>query len=733
VAKQDEEGRSMENQESGSTSRTRKTRPFGSNSEFLDQYRSVLAALLLKRREIEKIEEQKEESEDGEESYKKPRPEAKPIRMQDGLEDAGTRYEQARNRLDARAAATLKAGELRLPLKTMSKDLSLSGIEEMVLVSILFYTADREFEKLMDKVTHTSHPSVRTFMNLFGDSPETRQQVRSLFLRNSNLMKNGLLSSMRWERYSEEDFLGHRLEVPLSVSNMIFDQQDGLDTETDCISIQRPRCTLVDLILPEETKTELLDAMRSSLVILHGKAGTGKTSVAHGMASALGSPLMIVRTLEYLRGPCDDRGDIVALLRQARANRAVVVFEDAERLLDDDPDDRMITDFCEEFDAYPGLVILTSRSEPGSTGLMAQQADHIIHLDIPIPEDREALWERFLPQDTVLGPEINLRELSQRYALTGGQIQKTAFRAVKKASSRPEGQRHITLADLIPKNSGRVGQANPDSPTGLITPSATLADVVLPDKLRGNVEEIIKAVSSREKVLETWGFGSYGTGHGIAALFYGESGCGKTLTAEAVAGELGRPLRTIQLSGILNKYVGETEKRIAEVFRAASSANEVLLADEADALFTARVQNSESNSYYINSHINCLLAEMDRFSGIIILSSNRPLTLDNAFERRIGWKLEFPKPNAKLREHLWRMLIPSTAPIAEDVDPSVLAGKFDFTGGLIRQVLLKAAYVAAADNEPISMKHILQAARTDRVRGDGKKKVSSGIGFQASA
>lgn len=722
----------MATTKSKSTKRSVQVLPFTTNTEFLSEYKEMLVALCHKNRAIASSEE--DDDDFGEKSYKRRVRENAPRSSPSDAKEAASSYDLKCVELKARIDATVAADTLRLPLIEISREYGLSDIEESVLVSILFYNNDRSFERKLDSISNQSHPSVRTFVSLFGEDPEGRQRVRALFLRTGNLMKYGLLDAMRWNHMSEDDFLNHHLEVPLSISNLVLGESAELESEVDCVKVVQPACSLDDLILPESRKTEIVEAARGGLILLHGKPGSGKSSIAESIAASRGSRLMVVRTPEYLNGPCEDRPYIVMTLKQARLHKAVIVFENADRLLDPDPDETMIEDFSEEFSSFDGTVILTSRSEPDQACLMAQQADYIIGLEVPEPEDREALWRRFLPEGTAFGPDVDLKAISQNLALTGGQIRRIALQMQKRAALRPEGQRQITLADLSRSQCNpRIGQVSANSPSSVITPTVSLSDVILPEGLRSSVEEIVKAAGSREKVLNSWGFGThYSTGHGIAALFYGESGTGKTLTAEAVAGELKKPLRMIQLSGMMSKYVGDTEKRIVEVFRSASESNEILLADEADSLFAARISSNEHHAYYINNHINCLLSEMDRFSGIVILSSNRALALDEAFERRIGWKLEFPKPNVELRENLWRKLVPSTAPLADDIDFSVLAHDYDFTGGLIRQVLLKAAYVAAAENTPISLNHIRQAARTEKLNGMTSQNATSSMGFRVA-
>jgi SpoVK/Ycf46/Vps4 family AAA+-type ATPase len=198
-------------------------------------------------------------------------------------------------------------------------------------------------------------------------------------------------------------------------------------------------------------------------------------------------------------------------------------------------------------------------------------------------------------------------------------------------------------------------------------------------------------------------------GNGITALFAGASGTGKTLAAEVIAGSLGLDLYVVDLSSVVNKYVGETEKNLERIFSGAQGLNGVLFFDEADALFGKRSAVSDGHDRYANIEVAFLLQRMEQFDGISVLATNLTANLDDAFARRIDVRVVFPQPEAPERRRLWVRHLPPSLPLADDVDLDFLAAGFRLAGGDIRNVTLAAAYDAASRDEAVGMAHLVRA------------------------
>jgi SpoVK/Ycf46/Vps4 family AAA+-type ATPase len=248
-----------------------------------------------------------------------------------------------------------------------------------------------------------------------------------------------------------------------------------------------------------------------------------------------------------------------------------------------------------------------------------------------------------------------------------------------------------------------------------IVPVASWDDLVLPDMQKQTLRQLAGQVRYRMTVYETWGFSARGRrGLGISALFSGVSGTGKTLAAEVLARELRLDLYRIDLSSVVSKYIGETEKNLKKVFDAAEEGGVLLLFDEADALFGKRSEVRDSHDRYANIEIGYLLQRMESFQGLAVLTTNLKSTLDKAFQRRLRFTVDFPFPGAPERETIWKRIFPPATP-REGLDPKLLA-QLNMTGGSIRNIALNAAFLAAEAGKPVTMQHVLQATRQEAVK-----------------
>ena len=245
-----------------------------------------------------------------------------------------------------------------------------------------------------------------------------------------------------------------------------------------------------------------------------------------------------------------------------------------------------------------------------------------------------------------------------------------------------------------------------------IQPVATWDDLVLPQAQKQILREIAMHVRQRMKVYETWGFATKSSrGLGISALFTGASGTGKTMAAEVLANELQLDLYLIDLSQVVSKYIGQTEKNLRRVFDAAEGGGAILLFDEADALFGKRSEVKDSHDRYANIEISYLLQRMEDYRGLAVLTTNMKSALDTAFLRRIRFVVQFPFPNAAERAEIWRRIFPLDTP-TEGLDVDKLA-RLNAAGGNIRNIALHAAFLAADAGEPVRMAHLLRTARTE--------------------
>lgn len=247
-----------------------------------------------------------------------------------------------------------------------------------------------------------------------------------------------------------------------------------------------------------------------------------------------------------------------------------------------------------------------------------------------------------------------------------------------------------------------------------IEPAVGWDDLVLPELTLSQLKELALRVKHRDRVLGQWRMRpGGGRGRGVIALFAGESGTGKTMSAEVVAAELGMELYVVDLSTVVDKYVGETEKNLERIFTEASRVNGVLLFDEADAIFGKRSQVKDAHDRHANVESAYLLQRMESFDGIAVLTTNLRANLDEAFTRRLDVIAEFPVPDEDQRRALWERCLGPRIPRGDDLDLGFCARHFELAGGSIRACAVTAAYLAAETGRPLDMVQLLTAVRQE--------------------
>ena len=267
-----------------------------------------------------------------------------------------------------------------------------------------------------------------------------------------------------------------------------------------------------------------------------------------------------------------------------------------------------------------------------------------------------------------------------------------------------------TLTETIWKTCRVQARPQLDELAQRITPIANWDDLVLPAREQQRLREMTAHVKQRAKVYDTWAFAKRGAnGLGISTLFAGPSGTGKTMAAEVLAHELRLDLYRIDLSQVVSKYIGETEKNLSKVFDAAEAGGALLLFDEADALFGKRSEVKDSHDRYANIEVSYLLQRMEAYQGLAILTTNLKNSVDTAFLRRLRFVVKFPFPDLAQRLEIWLRIFPSKLP-TEGLDFKKLA-QLNITGGNIRNIALNAAFMAADENKPVEMRHLLRAAK----------------------
>jgi hypothetical protein len=351
-----------------------------------------------------------------------------------------------------------------------------------------------------------------------------------------------------------------------------------------------------------------------------------------------------------------------------------------------------------------GAVLVTARDPLPSLAAPSLR----LRVGKPTPAEQERLWR------AALGPAAGalngrMERLTGQFDLDAGTI------AAAAADARAGGDDR--LAERLWDACRDQTRPRLDDLAQRLEPAAGWDDLVLPEAQRATLREIVAHVRQRARVYERWGFAAKSArGLGIAALFSGASGTGKTMAAEVLARELRLDLYRIDLSSVVSKYIGETEKNLRRLFDAAEGTGAVLLFDEADALFGKRTEVKDSHDRYANIEVSYLLQRMEAYRGLAILTTNLRNAIDSAFLRRIRFVVSFPFPDADQRLEIWRRLFPAQTPL-EGIDFERLA-RLSIAGGNIRNIGMNAAFLAADAGQAVRMEHLMRATRSEYAKLD---------------
>lgn len=617
--------------------------------------------------------------------------------------------------------------ELDLPVRRIQRTFGLSALELDALLLVAAAQLDASFAAEWEGVTSAfSSLSVRTVIAVLGRTFEEQLAIRRLFAADAPLFAGSVLLAQRVGALSEGDFLGLELEVPRRIVSELLGDGSLDDSLVAFSALKVPKDRLSDLVLPlpvremvlglvvgHEARLARCSAWGLDEVVTHGRAtvllftgppGTGKTMLAHAVAREAGRKVYAV-DLPRLVDARDVESNLDAVLREAKLQNAVIFFDEAEQIfasrLSGNSLMQLLLTRLEQFD---GIAILATNLPEQIDEAMWRRVVARVELPLPSGSARTEIWRKHLPAALPVAEDVDVVRLGADYELSGGTIKNAVLAAVQSCiqGSRSE----VTMADLV--SGARLQQRLPvHGNVRLREASQALSFVVLPARTRARVDGFIVAAREEATVLREWGLGrTLGLSGALVALFVGPPGVGKTMTAEAIAHSLARPLLSCDLTTVVSKWVGDTAKNLRELFEAARQQRAVLVFDEADALFACRTESGTAMDRAQNAETGALLGLLDTHEGVVVLTTNRGGDIDPAFARRVHSRIEFDHPDVHDRARLWRRLLESETPVADDIDPCALAERFKLSGAAIRSAIVSAARAAAS--QPSGARYVTQ-------------------------
>lgn len=552
-------------------------------------------------------------------------------------------------------------------------------------------------------------PTVGFLIELISDTPQDQAALAAEFLPQSPLVRYRLLELRATAAWGEPTPLLHRgVTVPDTVVSFLRGHFESLAHTLEGAG----RLTAREHALPSEA-VHLADGVAEELravldqaiefgrprPCLVGPEGVGRRTALSTLAAQRGFGTLAVDLMRLVGDPKQFAVHLAGVLREALLRGAVVLLRGDELFADKDKWAEVSVQLADLCNRHEGPLVFSAR-QPSAALTMAVEQVYDLFFPLPGTPGQRALWT------TALGGDARAAELAQAMAQRFSVSPGTIFTAVGDTRAR-QGFMGRRDAQVDPEELAQSVRRRLEHSLSQVaepfTTSLEWSDVILPDEVMTPLREIMAQARHREKVFDEWGFRrkmSYG--RGLGCLFAGPPGTGKTMMAALMAKTLGREMYKVDLSRIVSKWVGETEKNLAKVFDEAERAQVILLFDEADALFSARTDVKGSNDRFANMEINYLLQRMEAYDGMSILTTNIEKSIDEAFKRRLKFKVDFPIPEPPERAKLWRVMLPKEVTLSEDVRFEELGKRYKLAGGNIKNAVLRAAFYAAEENSEIN-------------------------------
>ncbi len=636
-----------------------------------------------------------------------------------------------RSEIDSRIEATLAAGRA-LHLVTIASALELSQAEIDLLLLALAPELEPRYETLyaylQNDVTR-KRPSVDLCLNVICRSANEKVFARRFFADHAALVRFAVVDLFE-EPYDRQPTLLRRfLRARDSVVRMLLDQPSPIPELGSWLDPDGNAAHDVAATTREQLRnlgaSIAAASTKRGAVYLSGTRQDALLAAARLLGHELGHPLLRVDLSQLEEEP---RQRAAALARDTLLHDVLLVVTASESSKDEPHGRRDRAAYAALRDlvalARPPVIIAAPPSAAGDL----PESIHLWRVEVsPADYDtRTHAWRTALEEMHIDADPLRLADM---FRFGGERVRQTAALAHSIAVVRDPSDPRTAMTDVL--DAGRALTAPDLSRLAIrIVPRYTWDDLVLPDEKMRQLRGIASRIQQRRMVHRDWGFGrKLARGKGVSVLFSGPSGTGKTMAAEVLAHDLG-DLYQVDLSSVVSKYIGETEKNLERIFNEAELSNQLLLFDEADAIFGKRTEVKDAHDRYANIEVDYLLQRMEQYSGPVVLATNFQKNLDDAFLRRLSEIVEFPFPDEVARERIWRGHFPAEAPREDDIDYAFLAKQFNLTGGNIRNIVVNAAFLAAQEGSAIGMRHLIGALRGE-FQKQGKLVLKTELGTYA--
>ena len=622
--------------------------------------------------------------------------------------------------------------DIHTPLAFLRQHYHLTDAQYLLFLMVIAPTFNPSFPRLYAFIQNNferQYPTLALFIEVFSPDKDCGY-LNDLISPNSTLISEGLVTLNRIAAYLPDNT--QPLTLPGRIQAFIAGQ-NILDPSLASYSELRLREnkkdeTLLSLKQSFEWTTRIKKLRTMSdppwnmpVCYVTGQHGSGKRRFAQDVAAILNKDLLCV-DVKSLYASYDSFGHALSVaIREAILHDAVLCLFGWEKLiLPTTAEDAnfhaeisaLHLGVCRILDAclswLPSTIIITCQNSVSFAPRLETRNVEVFRLTYPDHTTSLALWKQMLPP-ALRDDQCDLKAYAENFHLTPGQIKD----AVEEAYYMSQPSDKVNSDTIIVAVKDQMRHRLSEHAT-LLDKKYRWEDLIVPKDVEIQLKEIIYRYQYRAKVLTEWGLGDrFGHDIGLSALFDGPPGTGKSMCASLIANEIGIDVYQVDLSRVMSKYVGETEKNLAQIFNEAENAQAMLLFDECDSLFGQRTNVKNSNDKYANLEVNYLLQRIERYPGVAILTTNFPAGIDEAFARRLSLRVSFPKPSKADRARLWQSMLKTTALPKGKIDYRELATEFEISGGYIKNSILRAAFMAASQNTIVDQDILYQAARIE--------------------
>ena len=613
-----------------------------------------------------------------------------------------------------------------LPLTRLQTSLALSEADLSLVMTLLLTETVPEIRPLLVPLLGDGVPqgTVAHYQDLLGEDDAQRERLAQALLPGSTLRRHGIIllaPDPAWQPTTPH--MLQRVKLSDRVASFLRgEERPQLHTLPHGLSLYFGQRTLAQLVLMPGIADRLRDALDECAqprlseaegtvlppLCLTGLRGSGRKSLLAALHPE--RPLVVLAASSLLRGAAAVAQTVQAALGEAALQQALLYVSGAEVLGELEP--AVFEDVRRLLIGSRVRVVLAA---DGPIDALWARLPELLRVEVPVPDraTQIALWNTLLPVDMARERGFDVRVLVNHYSLPAGAIQRSVSEMVREA--RLDGSTRPTLTMAVAREAIRKQLGNRFGDLAqLVTTSLSWEDLVLTTDSMERVLEVVAYARYREQLLRRWGFErKLPYGRSISVLLAGAPGTGKTMVAALVAKEIGLELFRVNVARVVERFAGETEKNLARIFDEAKRQQVALLFDEADTLFGRRLDVRTSQDRYANMAVSFLLQAVESHDGVLILTTNNEKLLDDAFRRRLRFRITLPLPGERERARLWQSMLPADTPVEPRLDFEAIASEFDLSGGAIKNAVVRAALRALAQGGVVTADLLRRCAKLE--------------------